>query len=214
MLMLLWGRTAIRAAFAAGMALSLSAGLATAGDNATEDQILKALTPKLVTRGLSAARVDASKAADEAKFVNQIRNRTPRSLSAAEREQIASIAQEKPSIDLEITFSYNSATISQKAKPAVQALGKALINPDLKGTTFVLAGHTDAKGSDSYNQDLSERRADSLKKYLIGKYGIAAADLVAVGYGKTKLKNAANPHADENRRVQIVNMTSSKVADN
>jgi outer membrane protein OmpA-like peptidoglycan-associated protein len=209
------GKTAVRAALAAGIALSLSAGLAFAADDATEDQILRALTPKRLTRSLSGpVPADTAKAAEEAKFVNQIRNRATRSLSSGEREQIASIAKEKPSIDLEITFDYNSATISQKALPAVTALGKALTNPDLKGTTFVLAGHTDAKGGDSYNQELSERRADSLKKYLMEKYGIAAADLVTVGYGKTKLKNASNPAADENRRVQIVNMASSKVAGN
>lgn len=208
-----WGRATIRSAFAAGIALSLSAGFAIAGD-ATEDQILKALTPKRLTRSLSAPTADTAKAAEETKFVNQIRNRTTRSLSAGEREQIATIAQDKPSIDLEITFDYNSANLSQKAMPAVAALGKALTNPELKGTTFVLAGHTDAKGGDSYNQDLSERRADTLKKYLMEKYGIAAADLVTVGYGKTKLKNAANPDADENRRVQVVNMASSKVAGN
>jgi outer membrane protein OmpA-like peptidoglycan-associated protein len=209
-----WGRIAIRSAFAAGIALSLSSGFAGAADNATEDQILRALTPKRLTRSLSGPTNDATKAAEEAKFVNQIRNRKTRSLSAGEREQIAVIAQEKPSIDLEITFEYNSATISQKALPAVTALGKALTNPELKGTTFVLAGHTDAKGGDGYNQDLSERRADSLKKYLMEKYGIAAADLVTVGYGETKLKNAADPNADENRRVQVVNMASSKVAGN
>jgi outer membrane protein OmpA-like peptidoglycan-associated protein len=208
-----WGKATIRSAFAAGIALSLSAGFAIAGD-ATEDQILKALTPKRLTRSLTAPPSDTAKAAEETKFVNQIRNRTTRSLSAGEREQIATIAQEKPSIDLEITFDYNSANLSQKAMPAVTALGKALTNPELKGTTFVLAGHIDAKGGDSYNQDLSERRADTLKKYLMEKYGIAAADLVTVGYGKTKLKNAINPDADENRRVQVVNMASSKVAGN
>jgi outer membrane protein OmpA-like peptidoglycan-associated protein len=208
------GKAAVRSVFAAGIALSLSAGLAIAADDATEDQILRALTPKRLTRSLSTAPTDTAKAAEEAKFVNQIRNRTTRSLSSGEREQIASIAKEKPSIDLEITFDYNSATISQKAMPAVTALGKALTNPDLKGTTFVLAGHTDAKGGDTYNQDLSERRADALKKYLMEKYGLAAADLVTVGYGKTKLKNAGNPAADENRRVQIVNMATSKVAGN
>jgi outer membrane protein OmpA-like peptidoglycan-associated protein len=208
------GRTAIRSAFAVGIALSMSSGLASAADNATEDQILRALTPKRLTRSLSTTPADTAKTADEAKFVSQIRNRTTRSLSSGEREQIAAIAKEKPSIDLEITFDYNSANISQKALPAVAALGKALTNPELKGTTFVLAGHTDATGGDSYNQDLSERRADSLKKYLIDKYGIATADLVTVGYGKSKLKNAAAPTAEENRRVQIVNMASSKVAGN
>ena len=208
------GRTAIRSAFAVGIALSLSAGLAVAADNPTEDQILKALTPKRLTRSLSTTPAAAAKAAEETKFVNQIRNRKTRSLSSGEREQIASMAQEKPSIDLEITFDYNSANISQKAIPAVTALGKALTNPDLKGTTFVLAGHTDAKGGDTYNQDLSERRADSLKKYLMEKYSLAAADLVTVGYGKSKLKNASNPAAEENRRVQVVNMATSKVAGN
>ena len=209
------GKTAIRSALAAGIAMSLSAGFSVAADNATEDQILRALTPKRLTRSLSGSPpVDTAKAAEQQNFVNQIKNRTTRSLSSGEREQIAEIAKDKPSIDLEITFDYNSATISQKAMPAVAALGRALTNPDLKGTTFVLAGHTDATGGDGYNQDLSERRADALKKYLIEKYGIAAADLVTVGYGKTKLKNSGLPTADENRRVQIVNMASSKVAGN
>lgn len=208
-----WGRTAIRSAFAAGIALSLSTGFALAGD-ASEADIIKALTPKRLTRSLSGPPADPAKAAAETKFVNQIKNRTTRSLSVGEREQIAEIAKEKPSIDLEITFDYNSAKLSEKSMPAVAALGKALTNPDLKGTTFVLAGHTDAKGGDAYNQDLSERRADTLKKHLMEKYGIAAADLVTVGYGKTKLKNASSPDADENRRVQVVNMASSQVAGN
>jgi outer membrane protein OmpA-like peptidoglycan-associated protein len=208
------GSRAIRSAIAAGIAVALSAGFATAAENPTEEQILKALTPKRLTRSLSGAPADAAKAAEETKFVNQIRNRTTRSLSSGEREQIATMAQEKPNIDLEITFDYNSANISQKAMPAVTALGKALTNPDLKGTTFVLAGHTDATGGDTYNQELSERRADSLKKHLMEKFGIAAADLVTVGYGKSKLKNATAPSAEENRRVQIVNMATSKVAGN
>jgi outer membrane protein OmpA-like peptidoglycan-associated protein len=206
--------TIFRTLVAAGIAVSMSAGFATAADNATEDQILKALTPKRLTRSLSVSPADQAKAAEEQKFVNQIKNRTTRSLSSGEREQIAEIAKEKPSIDLEITFDYNSANISQKALPAVAALGKALTNPDLKGTTFVLAGHTDATGGDTYNQELSERRADALKKYLMDKYGLAPADLVTVGYGKTKLKNSGAPTAEENRRVQIVNMASSKVAGN
>lgn len=208
------GRTAIRTAFATGIALSLAGGVAAAADDVTEDKILRALTPKRLTRSLSVAPTDTAKAAEEARFVNQIRNRKTRSLSSGEREQIAAIAKERPSIDIEITFEYNSANIGQKALPAVTALGKALTNPELKGATFVLAGHTDAKGSDDYNQDLSERRAESLKKYLMENYGIAAADLVTVGYGETKLKNTRDPAAGENRRVQIVNMAASKVAGN
>lgn len=207
------GRAAILSSLAAGVAISLSAG-AFAAEQMTADQILQGLTPKRLTRSLSAAPADTAKAAEESRFINQIRNRTTRSLSSGERNQIAAMAEEKPNVNLEITFDYNSANISQKALPAVAELGKALTSPQLKGTTFVLAGHTDAQGSDAYNQDLSERRADAVKKYLMEKHGIAAADLVTVGYGETRLKNPNDPNAEANRRVQVVNMATSKVAGN
>lgn len=198
-----------------GFAFAMSTGMAGAADNVTEGQILQALKPKPLTRSLSGSGPSAAeqaKAAADDKFVQTLRNRTTRSLSSGERDQIAEIAKEKPAIDLEITFDYNSANISQKAIPAVQALGRALTNPDLKGTTFVLAGHTDAVGTDPYNQELSEKRADSLKRYLVEKFGIASADLVTVGYGKARLKNPNDPNGGENRRVQVVNMADSKVA--
>jgi outer membrane protein OmpA-like peptidoglycan-associated protein len=125
----------------------------------------------------------------------------------AEREEIATIAKERPNIDLEVTFDYNSADVSAKSLPSVRALGRALTSPELKGATFVVAGHTDAAGSDAYNQDLSERRADSIKRYLVQNYGIPGTDLVTVGYGKSKLKDPSHPFAEVNRRVQVVNMS-------
>jgi outer membrane protein OmpA-like peptidoglycan-associated protein len=190
--------------------LTLGAGLAFAADDATEDQILRALAPKKpLTRSLSPARpADPT----ERQFVDTLRNRPTRSLSLDEREQIASIAKDKPNIDLEITFDYNSASISRKAGRAVEALGKALANPELKGATFVVAGHTDSIGSEPYNQDLSERRADTIKRVLIEKYGLNGSDLVTVGYGKSKPKDTANPADPSNRRVQVVNMTSQTSA--
>lgn len=197
-----------------GAMLSVTAGVAIAGE-ATEDQIVRALAPKKpLTRGLSIATpADQAVSAAQGKFVDSLRNRATRSLSSGERSQIAEIAKDKPNIDLEITFDYNSATISAKAQPAVQALGKALSNPDLKGATFIVAGHTDAAGGATYNQELSERRADSVKRYLVDKFGIAGADLVTVGYGESRLKDTAHPLDPANRRVQVVNMadkTASK----
>ena len=56
-------------------------------------------------------------------------------------------------------------------------------------------------------------RADAIKKYLVDHYSIAAADLVTVGYGKTKLKNDSDPLAAENRRVQIVNMEEKSISE-
>jgi outer membrane protein OmpA-like peptidoglycan-associated protein len=207
--------TAILSIVTIGVALSFGVVRAIAADDVTEDQIVRALAPakKPLTRGLSVGpQADPAAVAAEGKFVQTIRGRATRSLSVSEREEIATIVKDKPKIDLEINFDYNSADISTKSLPSVQALGKALTNPDLKGSTFVVAGHTDAAGGESYNQDLSERRADSIKKYLVDKYGIAGTDLVTVGYGKSKLKDAANPLADVNRRVQVVNMENKATA--
>jgi outer membrane protein OmpA-like peptidoglycan-associated protein len=207
--------TAILSIVTIGAALSIGAGKALAGDDVTEDQIVRALAPakKPLTRGLSVGlQTDPAAAAAEGRFVQTIRNRPTRSLSIGEREEIATIAKDKPNIDLEINFDYNSADISAKSMPSVQALGKALTNPDLKGSTFIVAGYTDAAGGEAYNQDLSERRADSIKHYLTDKFGIAGTDLVTVGYGKTKLKDPSNPMADVNRRVQVVNMANKTTA--
>jgi outer membrane protein OmpA-like peptidoglycan-associated protein len=207
--------TAILSIVAIGAATSFGAVQAVAGENVTEDQILRALAPSKqpLTRGLSSApQADPAAVAAEGRFVQTIRGRTTRSLSVNEREEIATIAKDKPNIDLEITFDYNSADISSKSLSSVQALGKALTNPDLKGSTFIVAGHTDAAGGEAYNQDLSERRADSIKRYLVEKYSIAGADLVTVGYGKSKLKDPANPMAEANRRVQVVNMVNKTTA--
>ncbi|CCD91912.1 conserved exported hypothetical protein [Bradyrhizobium sp. ORS 375] len=211
------GLSGLMLAASLGAFASLGLSQAFAAEDVTEDQIVRALAgpKKPLTRGLSMSpQTEAAPAAnpEQDKFLQSIRGRSTRSLSTAEREEIAAVAKTKPNIDLEITFDYNSANISQKSMPSVQALGRALTSPDLKGSTFVVAGHTDAAGADAYNQDLSERRADSIKRYLVEKFGIAGADLVTVGYGKSKLKDPSQPLAEVNRRVQVVNMQSKTAA--
>lgn len=195
-------------------ALAMPAGVALAAEDVTEDQIVRALAPKKpLTRSLSVQQPDPAATAAETQLIDSLRNRKTRSLSSGEREQIASIAKDKPNIDLEITFDYNSADISRQAEPAVQALGKALSNQSLRGSTFMVAGHTDAAGGEGYNQELSERRADSIKRVLVTRYGLAPNDLVTVGYGKSMPKDTNNPMSPANRRVQVVNMqnkTASK----
>lgn len=214
--------TAILSIATLGVMISLGSVSARAEEkekdkNVTEDQILRALVPekKPLTRGLSVGPqqvADPAATAAEGRLVQKIRGRSTRSLSVTEREEIAAVVQDKPKIDLEINFDYNSADISAKSLPSVQALGRALTNSDLKGSTFVVAGHTDAAGGEAYNQDLSERRADAIKRYLVDKYGINGSDLVTVGYGKSKLKDPNQPMAEVNRRVQVVNMENKTTA--
>jgi outer membrane protein OmpA-like peptidoglycan-associated protein len=189
---------------AIGLALPWGLGVALAADERSADDIVKALKPR-ITRGLTTSPADAARNAEETKFVNTLRNRPTRSLTVAERDQITSIAKKRPSIDLEVNFDYNSDHIGPKASQQVNALGEALSSSDLKGGTFILAGHTDAKGSETYNQGLSERRAEAVRRFLSEKYGVEVSNLVTVGYGKGQLKKPSDPFGSENRRVQIIN---------
>jgi outer membrane protein OmpA-like peptidoglycan-associated protein len=199
-----------RTAIAGGLVLSLGLGFAVAQSQPSSDQILHSLTPQHTTRSLSVSPEEQAKQAEDAKFINDIKKReVTRSLSVGEREKVAVIAKDKPKIDLEINFDFNSDRISKSAMPTVDALAKALNDKTIKGSTFMLAGYTDAKGSEDYNQGLSERRAAAVKKILVDKYGIAAENLMTAGYGKTHLKDAANPYDAVNRRVGVVNMESS-----
>lgn len=198
---------------AAVAALLALASAARAGDTTSSDKIREALTAKpRLTRSMSGAtsgEASAAATATERNFINGLRNRATRSLSLDEREQIATIAATRPNIDLEINFEYNSAQISPNAAAQVAALGEALSSPTLKGDTFVVAGYTDAIGGETYNQDLSERRADAIKRILVEKYGLDGGNLVTVGYGKTKLKDPDHPMAPANRRVQVVTMAGA-----
>ncbi len=192
-----------------GASLLMLAGPASAADDTvTADQIVHALKAKPVTRSLSIDRPDPAVQAKEDSFVDSLRNRATRSLSLGEREQIADLSATKRKIDFEVQFDYNSAKVRKASLPMVEELGKALSDPALKDSTFVIAGYTDAIGSEPFNQDLSERRADAIKRYLTDKFGIAGADLVTVGYGKTKLTDPSAPTSPVNRRVQVVNLNS------
>ena len=117
--------TALVSVMAIGAAFSFGATQARAGD-VTEDQIVNALTPakKPLTRGLSVGGEEA-KPVDPAqeKFVTSLKGRT-RGLNLNEREELATIAKDKPNIDLEITFDYNSSNISAKS-----LLGRADAGP-------------------------------------------------------------------------------------
>jgi outer membrane protein OmpA-like peptidoglycan-associated protein len=182
-------------------------GPALAAEPLTQEQIINALRPAK-TRSLTLTPAENA-ATQETQLLDSMRNRSAHSLTPGEREQIATLAAVRPSIDITINFDFRSTKISRAAATAVDTLGKALSNPDLKGSTFVLAGHTDGKGSLSYNQELSEKRVDTVKRYLVTRFKLRPASLVAVGYGKTKLKNESDPFGPENRRVQVVNMSDN-----
>lgn len=199
----------MRRTLALAAALVLHSGLLHA--QSLEDRIGTARQSKQpLTRSLGAT--PDPKVSAEQQVVDRLRARSisvepAQAPTADERAQIADIARDKPAIDLEILFEYNSADISPKAVPALVALGNALSRQDLKGSVFFINGHTDAAGGADYNQTLSQRRAASVRRMLIEQYRLAPDTLIAVGFGKEQLKNPAKPLGEENRRVQIVNIT-------
>jgi outer membrane protein OmpA-like peptidoglycan-associated protein len=183
------------------VATVLASALALAQTQAppSASQIFDALKPVIKTRGLD------PKAADEKAFINSLRARKVRSITLVEREKLDEVAKTKPKIALEIGFDYNSDVVGPNAVQALINLGVALSKDELKGSVFAISGHTDGKGGDQFNQDLSERRAEAVKRLLVKQFNLADNTLIAVGYGKSRLKNTADPLAGENRRVQIVN---------
>jgi outer membrane protein OmpA-like peptidoglycan-associated protein len=106
-------------------------------------------------------------------------------------------------------FEYDSATLQASAINQLQKLG-TLIQRNPKAT-FTVEGYTDSFGTPEYNLDLSQRRADSVKQYLVEAMGISSAQIETRGYGMTKFRTSPNGSIEEqspNRRVEIVVHTS------
>jgi outer membrane protein OmpA-like peptidoglycan-associated protein len=110
------------------------------------------------------------------------------------------------SVNIYINFAFNSADLTSDARITLDGLGTALRDSKLAGFTFAIAGHTDAKGGVEFNQKLSERRAEAVRKYLVTQAGISAERLIAKGYGKSQLLDPDRPEDGVNRRVQVINM--------
>lgn len=111
-----------------------------------------------------------------------------------------------PSVNIQVHFRFDSAVLQGGAQGVLDALGRTLSLPALKGIRFEIAGHTDAVGSASYNQVLSELRAEAVKKYLTDHFPISPGRLVTRGFGETRLIDPAHSDGAVNRRVQVTRL--------
>lgn len=109
------------------------------------------------------------------------------------------------SFDRSVNFAFNSADLSPAARKELDVVAELLKRPNTKSLEIVINGHTDAVGTDEYNQKLSERRAEAARDYLISQHGIEPNRLVAKGYGKSQLLLPTEPGNELNRRVQFLN---------
>lgn len=112
---------------------------------------------------------------------------------------------EKPTFILEgITFDFDRATIRPSSEPTLKEAGAILQR--FTAVEVRIEGHTDSVGSDDYNQRLSEKRAVSVKDYLVKNFGIDPARIVTGGFGETKpiADNKTEEGRAQNRRIQFV----------
>lgn len=116
------------------------------------------------------------------------------------------VAETEPQADtigLPIKFAYNSTTILPESRPFLDEIGKMLTLADFAEEKLVIEGHTDASGSKSYNHHLSERRAQSVRTYLVENYQIASNRLFVTGKGESTPLQGYSPYNGINRRVQF-----------
>lgn len=170
-----------------------------AEDVMTPEEIEQALKPKAKTRSLT----PVAKSEDK----QQLDDILSRSIGVVERKKIVEITEkvEAPHLDFAITFGYDSADIEQDSYATLDSLAVALKSSGLSGSSFLVNGHTDSKGSEVYNDDLSQRRADAVVAYLVSRYDVDPVRLKAIGFGESHLKDVNDGESAANRRVEIIN---------
>ncbi len=109
-------------------------------------------------------------------------------------------------VQFKVQFAFGSASLTDTSKATLNELGKALESEQLSSFQFRINGHTDAGGERPFNQTLSESRAAAVENYLTANFAIQPERLNSQGLGEDKLLNEENPAADENRRVEIMNI--------
>jgi len=109
-------------------------------------------------------------------------------------------------IPLRIQFELDSYELTDAARESLNNLGSALVSDALSAYRFRVEGHTDATGSEGYNQMLSSKRAEGVRNYLISIFEMGPERLESVGRGEGSLINPDAPDSAENRVVLIVNL--------
>jgi len=195
-------------ALLAGPLVAAAAVPAIAQSNPSTNQIIQSLKPSgnLLQGGTRGIRLAApSSSGSGARSAPAAAPHAIHSAAAAAPTQAEAAA---PSVNLNVDFPTNSATLTPDAKATLDRLGRALTSKDLASYRFRIEGHTDTVGSPAYNQALSQRRADAVAAYLEQAFSIQSSRLEAVGMGEQGLLVVTPPQTAElrNRRVAVINL--------
>jgi OmpA-OmpF porin, OOP family len=121
---------------------------------------------------------------------------------AKNRSLVAAARNLTPALDLTVNFDFDSAHLHEGSRGVLNNLASALVDPRLMNLRFLVEGHTDARGTASYNDQLSGRRAEAVVAFLV-EAGVARERLESVGKGFRELLDPTAPMSAVNRRVRI-----------
>lgn len=109
-----------------------------------------------------------------------------------------------------ITFSFDDATLNASFRPTLDRLASTM--NEYNQNTITIAGHTDSRGTDSYNMNLSRARANAVANYLTSR-GVSSSRLNVVGYGESRpiADNNSDYGRQQNRRVELTINTPNSV---
>ena len=118
------------------------------------------------------------------------------------------LLKESREIELEVNFPNNSSVISDQYLSEIKEVADFMT--EYPNTAAVIEGHTDDRGSESYNQELSERRAAKVAEVLVQQFSVDAGRVSSVGYGEARPKadNETSAGRSANRRVVAVISTT------
>ncbi len=181
--------------------------------NPSAESIIQSLKPTggTTTRGIHPVgpAAGAPSAGGGAAYpAHRMRGHRPGRTTAATTPSPVTEAGGAPSVNLTVQFRTGSAELTPAARHTLDELGRALSSPTLAGYHFRIEGHTDTVGRPDYNKSLSQRRAESVVKYLEAKFGVDQSCLEPVGLGEQGLLVPTPPQTPEprNRRVTVVNV--------
>ena len=130
--------------------------------------------------------------------------------STGAREEAGGHYADHAHIDVPIYFDSGSTRISRRSRTQLGQIARALRSPALRRIRVRIDGHTDSRGSAEYNQTLSERRAESVKRALVEEHRISRERLESAGFGESRPVEPNDTEAGRaaNRRVTFVNLGS------
>lgn len=165
---------------ASGLVLALTAAQAPAQD-AVDPEKIRATLERQLTRGLAPL--------------------TPADGDGAAAEDVYTDIAPEDQVNIRITFDLDSAKIRDDQQPTLRVMCEIMTGLDAKA--FQIIGHTDASGPETYNEILSQRRAEAVRDHLVESCAIPAEMLRTRGMGETAPYDPASPRSGINRRVEF-----------